>query len=424
MEVERVMTHYGQLSELIAQYSQPRCREPSRSTFSREKKQGEVFIQNLNYIQQITINGALVVVRVWMYLQFTFYRTIFDNKTLFVLEISRVYLTGLETRGCIEDPRVTRTGFRPDPYTGTVFAGPGTDLSLKSKIEGIGWRLMLNLHAVMKEARYIEPGRAVWRSTALNEVSARLMGLAKRSNGSGRENRSAPRGARRRCQPRTSARMASRMRDEGTLAYVAAAWVSLEQCPAEKRRSLDAAASRARCPSWGTTRRAERGCRSRRREQSSARQHAGARRNADARRSDWAFEDLQLVLVAESSHLRGMPMSNEPREHEAPSENGREKGATTPQMGDAKVEGVGAAVERAMRTGDEPHRPCREVSAEPVLGSKVLQRVQNTSVASDGIDGAQNPSDFTEILRWSWIQSLQGSKEVQESLEIEELRVP
>ncbi|KAJ6566232.1 hypothetical protein B0H19DRAFT_1066557 [Mycena capillaripes] len=24
------------------------------------------------------------------------------------------------------DPRVTRTGFIPDPYTGTVFAGPGT----------------------------------------------------------------------------------------------------------------------------------------------------------------------------------------------------------------------------------------------------------------------------------------------------------
>ncbi|KAJ7879229.1 hypothetical protein B0H14DRAFT_3129732 [Mycena olivaceomarginata] len=30
MELERVMTHYGQLSEPIAQYSQPRCREPSR----------------------------------------------------------------------------------------------------------------------------------------------------------------------------------------------------------------------------------------------------------------------------------------------------------------------------------------------------------------------------------------------------------
>jgi hypothetical protein len=43
-----------------------------------------------------------------------------------MLEISRAYPTGLETRECIEDPRVTRTGFRPDPYTGTVFAGPGT----------------------------------------------------------------------------------------------------------------------------------------------------------------------------------------------------------------------------------------------------------------------------------------------------------
>jgi hypothetical protein len=43
-----------------------------------------------------------------------------------MLEIPRVYPTGLGTRGCIEDPRVTRTGFRPDPYTGTVFAGPGT----------------------------------------------------------------------------------------------------------------------------------------------------------------------------------------------------------------------------------------------------------------------------------------------------------
>ncbi|KAJ6577879.1 hypothetical protein B0H19DRAFT_1062447 [Mycena capillaripes] len=51
---------------------------------------------------------------------------IFDNKTLFMLEILRVYPTGLETRGWIEDPRVTRTGFRPDPYAGTVFAGPGT----------------------------------------------------------------------------------------------------------------------------------------------------------------------------------------------------------------------------------------------------------------------------------------------------------
>jgi hypothetical protein len=53
------------------------------------------------------------------------YRTVFDNKILFMLEIPRVYLTGLGTHGCVEDPGVTRTGFRPDPYTGTVFAGPG-----------------------------------------------------------------------------------------------------------------------------------------------------------------------------------------------------------------------------------------------------------------------------------------------------------
>jgi hypothetical protein len=43
-----------------------------------------------------------------------------------MLGIPRVYPTGLGTRGCAEDPRVTRTGFVPDPYTGTVFAGPGT----------------------------------------------------------------------------------------------------------------------------------------------------------------------------------------------------------------------------------------------------------------------------------------------------------
>ncbi|KAJ6553812.1 hypothetical protein DFH09DRAFT_1495370 [Mycena vulgaris] len=40
---------------------------------------------------------------------------------LFTLELPRVYPTGLETRGCVEDPRVTRMGFRPDPNT-----GPGT----------------------------------------------------------------------------------------------------------------------------------------------------------------------------------------------------------------------------------------------------------------------------------------------------------
>jgi hypothetical protein len=42
-----------------------------------------------------------------------------------MLEILRVYPTGLGTRGCVEDPCVTRTAFRPDRYTGTVFAGPG-----------------------------------------------------------------------------------------------------------------------------------------------------------------------------------------------------------------------------------------------------------------------------------------------------------
>ena len=45
---------------------------------------------------------------------------------LFMLKIPRVYPTGLGTRGCVEDPRVTRASFRPDPYAGTVFAGPGT----------------------------------------------------------------------------------------------------------------------------------------------------------------------------------------------------------------------------------------------------------------------------------------------------------
>ncbi|KAJ7340559.1 hypothetical protein DFH08DRAFT_1012601 [Mycena albidolilacea] len=44
-----------------------------------------------------------------MYLRFAFYRTVFDNKTLFMLEFSRVY----PTRGCIEDPRVTRTVLDP-----------------------------------------------------------------------------------------------------------------------------------------------------------------------------------------------------------------------------------------------------------------------------------------------------------------------
>jgi hypothetical protein len=48
------------------------------------------------------------------------------RKYYFMLEIPRVYPTGLGTRGCVEDPRITRTGFRPDPYTDTVFAGPGT----------------------------------------------------------------------------------------------------------------------------------------------------------------------------------------------------------------------------------------------------------------------------------------------------------
>ncbi|KAJ7898931.1 hypothetical protein B0H14DRAFT_2556982 [Mycena olivaceomarginata] len=52
----------------------------------------------------------------------TFYRTILDN----YVGNSAGIPTGLGTRGCIEDPRVTRTGFIPDPYTGTVFAGPGT----------------------------------------------------------------------------------------------------------------------------------------------------------------------------------------------------------------------------------------------------------------------------------------------------------
>ncbi|KAJ6537553.1 hypothetical protein DFH09DRAFT_1088994 [Mycena vulgaris] len=54
--------------------------------------------------------------------------TVLDNKMFSMLGILRVYPTGLGTRGCIEDPRVTRTGFRPDPYAVTVFAGTGTAL--------------------------------------------------------------------------------------------------------------------------------------------------------------------------------------------------------------------------------------------------------------------------------------------------------
>jgi hypothetical protein len=58
-------------------------------------------------------------------LKSTFHRTVFDSKILLILEIPprRVYPMGL---GSVEDSRVTHTGFRPDPYTSTVFAGPGT----------------------------------------------------------------------------------------------------------------------------------------------------------------------------------------------------------------------------------------------------------------------------------------------------------
>jgi hypothetical protein len=45
-----------------------------------------------------------------------------------MLEISWVYVTGLETCRCINSLWVTYMGFRPYPYMGPVFAGPGTGM--------------------------------------------------------------------------------------------------------------------------------------------------------------------------------------------------------------------------------------------------------------------------------------------------------
>jgi hypothetical protein len=44
---------------------------------------------------------------------------VLDNKNVIYAENSAGIPDGFG------DPQVTRTGFRPDPYTGTVFAGPG-----------------------------------------------------------------------------------------------------------------------------------------------------------------------------------------------------------------------------------------------------------------------------------------------------------